>query len=464
MAEVFRARLIGPQGFERTLVIKRILPHLADDTGFNKMFASEARLSARLSHSNIVQVFDFGDVDGVLFLAMEYVEGCDLLSTLRRQSHLGKPMPIGEALYIAHEVLIALDYAHKLKGADGKPLRIVHRDVSPSNVMLARDGEVKLVDFGIAKMLASSTDPSTTKVLKGKLSYMAPEQLEDHPSLDHRVDQFAVGVVLHEMLTGRRLFRGMTDVQTMALVSKAMARAPSQLNREVNGELDRICLKALARDRDERFADCGDMAAAIDDVLHELRWRRPQAAAYLKELAANTLPGSDQETDGPLTRNYFDDGPNAGGYGVARSRRTFGRVVVGAALALSAGVVGGAYYQNRRVAAPTVQAPAPSLAASAPAAVSPPPPAPAQPAPSSAAPSSAAPSSAAPPIAASSTAPSLAAPPPVAPSQVAKKSATPARTRARPKRLATSRTPSDTSESKRDQPNVKRGDVFDPFK
>jgi len=283
MAEVWKAKMQGPAGFSRTLVVKRILPHLVEDETFVQMFVAEARLSARLNHTNIVQVYELGDVNGEYFLAMEYVRGRDLVSVMRAQILRGAPDP-GLAAYVMREVCRALAYAHSLVGDDGQVLRLIHRDVSPSNVMISFDGAVKLLDFGIAKALADSGDNRTqTGTLKGKFGYMAPEQVEGR-AIDHRADLFSAGVVLHEALTGRRLFKGSTDMQTIAMVREAAIEAPSSLNPAVIPELDRVVLKALAKDANDRYANCDDMAMDLDAVLHELKWGPERVRNCLHDL------------------------------------------------------------------------------------------------------------------------------------------------------------------------------------
>jgi hypothetical protein len=282
MAEVWKAEITGPAGFSRTLVVKRILPHLAEDPQFVEMFVREARLSARLHHGSIVQVFELGDVDGEYFLAMEYVRGRDLHATVRAQLASGPPPP-GMATFVVLEVCRALAHAHALTGDDGAPLRLIHRDVSPSNVMLSFDGAVKLLDFGIAKALSEADAKTQSGTLKGKFSYLSPEQVEGR-EVDHRADLFAVGVVLHEALTGRRLFKGSSDLQTLALVRAAQVDPPSRSNPNVPPELDRICLRALARDLEQRYPSCDDMAADLEEMVHALKWGPERLAATMREL------------------------------------------------------------------------------------------------------------------------------------------------------------------------------------
>ncbi|HEY1584166.1 MAG TPA: serine/threonine-protein kinase, partial [Polyangia bacterium] len=231
MAEVWKAKALGPMGYARKLVVKRILPELACDEEFVRMFVEEARISASLNHRNIVQVYEFGDVGGEYYLAMEWVHGRDLntlLATLKERK-AAPPMELGA--YVTREVCRALAYAHALTDEDGQPLRLIHRDVSPSNVMVGFDGSVKLLDFGIAKALALASENRTqVGVLKGKFGYMAPEQVDCDVDVDHRADLFVAGVVLWEMLTLRRLFQGGNDVQTIGQVRAAKVLPPSSFN------------------------------------------------------------------------------------------------------------------------------------------------------------------------------------------------------------------------------------------
>jgi serine/threonine protein kinase len=283
MAEVWKAKALGPMGYARKLVVKRILPELACDDEFVRMFVEEARLSASLNHRNIVQVYEFGEVGGEYYLAMEWVHGRDLNSILRTMKDRDAAPPVELAAYVTREVCRALAHAHALTDEDGQPLRLIHRDVSPSNVMLGFDGSVKLLDFGIAKALALASENRTqVGVLKGKFGYMAPEQVDaDGAEVDHRADLFVAGVVLWEMLTLRRLFKGANDVQTIGMVRDARVVPPSMHNPAVPPALDAVCMRALARSRADRFADCGEMAAALDEVVHQLKFGADAAARVI---------------------------------------------------------------------------------------------------------------------------------------------------------------------------------------
>lgn len=318
MAEIFRAKSVGAEGFEKVVVIKRILPHFSEDEGFVTMFKDEAKMAGHLSHANVVQIFDFDEAEGLFYIAMEYIEGRDLKRVLDHGAKVSLPLSIAQAVHIIQEASLGLHYAHT-RVVDGQPLHIVHRDVSPHNVMVSFNGEVKIMDFGIAKAASRSTNTRVGTV-KGKCAYMSPEQARGKP-LDARSDLFALGVCLWEMLTGKRLFVGESDFETLNNVLKAEVPAPSELNPEVPKELDAIVLKALARDRDERQADCNVFAGELrrwyytnvadpeaaslkshmfklfDDEIAQLRSDVAAEAAMLEQARKNGLqsPGSNSK-------------------------------------------------------------------------------------------------------------------------------------------------------------------------
>jgi len=271
MAIVYRAVADGPEGFARDFVIKRVRPELSKDPEFARMLAAEARLSGLLHHGNIVQVFELGQVGDEFYLAMEYVEGIDLVRLLNRCARLGKPLPVGLACYVVGELAAALAYAHALTDGEGRPLGVVHRDVSPSNVMITPSGGIKLLDFGIAKATDQARDERTrTGKLKGKVSYLSPEQA-DGMEIDRRSDVFSLGIILHECLTMRRLFRATGgDLATLRMVREAKAAPPSSVAPSVPAELDAIALKMLARDPAERYAGCDEVGAALRPLIHRL--------------------------------------------------------------------------------------------------------------------------------------------------------------------------------------------------
>ncbi|HZX42028.1 MAG TPA: serine/threonine-protein kinase, partial [Myxococcaceae bacterium] len=217
MAEVFLAKTDGPMGFEKLLVIKRILPHLAEDPQFVEMFLAEAKLAARLNHPNLVQLFDFGEAEGSYFIAMEYIDGATLRLLLARSRDLRSPMSLALGARIVSLAAEGLAYAHDFRDqVTDEPLHLVHRDVSPDNILIGRSGAVKLVDFGIAKARGQNHHTQAGTV-KGKVAYMAPEQLRGEP-LDRRVDLYALGVVLYELCTGRMPFEASSDASMVRAV------------------------------------------------------------------------------------------------------------------------------------------------------------------------------------------------------------------------------------------------------
>jgi serine/threonine protein kinase len=271
MAEVFRGIAESLQGFKKSVAIKRILPSLTKNDKFVSMFLDEAKLSLYLQHANIVQVFDIGVTDASYFLVMEYVDGCNLKAMLERLKEKGRRIDVALAIYVMIECCKALNYAHHAESPEHEPLNIVHRDVSPPNILMSKMGEVKLVDFGLAKANSQieSTDPG---VVKGKFSYLSPEAASGM-EVDHRADIFAVGIILWEMLTGRRLFYGDTDYQTVELVRQARIPSIAALNPEIEAELEGIVRKALARDPAERFYHAADLADALTQYLFSRRMK-----------------------------------------------------------------------------------------------------------------------------------------------------------------------------------------------
>jgi serine/threonine protein kinase len=292
MAEVFRAIIPGAEGFRRTLVIKRILGHLSQSPKFVDMFVREARICGLLSHPSVVQVYDFGCLDGHYFLAMEYLRGHDVLAILRQLRRMKRQFPISVAVYVAREVAACLGYAHALCGPDGGPLHIVHRDVSPSNVMCLREGGVKLLDFGIASAVSEIANEQTDQgTFKGKLAYVAPERMRNEP-LDGRSDLYSLGVMLWEMLTCRRLFRGSSEAETFKNVLEMPVPPPSTLRSEVPLGLDAIVLKMLERNRDERYQSGQALADDLEEVLRETKLHSRQLPSLLVDLFGSSTHSS----------------------------------------------------------------------------------------------------------------------------------------------------------------------------
>ena len=268
MAEVYLAKQAGAAGFEKQVCLKRILPHLARDKSFVDMFLNEARLASQLDHPNIVSIFDLGEANGNYFIAMEFIDGPNLRTVAKRAAELNEFLPIPEVLKIISQAAAGLQYAHDLADKDGHPLGLVHRDISPNNVLVHRNGTAKVVDFGIAKA-ANSAGATRTGTLKGKVAYMPPEQLRGEP-LDRRVDVFALGVVLYELITGRRPWEADNEV---ALIGKIMTEDPPALNElrpDAPEELVHIVHKALAKDREQRYQDCNELVADLEALLVQL--------------------------------------------------------------------------------------------------------------------------------------------------------------------------------------------------
>jgi serine/threonine-protein kinase len=273
MAEVFRGVAESMQGFKKSVAIKRILPNLTKNKKFVAMFLDEARLSLFLQHANIVQVFDISKTpDEAYFLVMEYIDGCNLKSLIERQKQKNRRIEISHTIYIMIECCKALQYAHALEHPEtGKPLGIVHRDISPPNILLSKNGEIKLVDFGLAK--ANSQIESTDQgVVKGKFSYLSPEAASGL-EVDHRADVFAVGIIMWELFTNRRLFYGDTDYQTVELVRQARVPSIAALNPEIEPELEQIVRKSLAKDVNDRYQEAGDLSDALAQYLFSRRMK-----------------------------------------------------------------------------------------------------------------------------------------------------------------------------------------------
>ena len=281
MAEVHLASITGPGGFRKFVVVKRILPDLKDDPQFSEMFMSEARLTSSLSHSNIAQVFEFGEIDQRLYLSMEFIHGIDLVKVIKHSQRLGAPVPPGLALRLIRDVSVALHYAHTFVDPWGTLNPVIHRDITPRNVMLSNSGTVKIIDFGIAKVVG--TDPQTTAGnVKGSVGYMAPEQVLGE-TLDPRCDVFSVGVILHELLTGRRLFSSADPAEAMRRVVTETPPSPRALVPELPEALSALTMKALERDRANRFATAHDLAAAIEEAAGPSLYDEYKVGAWVRE-------------------------------------------------------------------------------------------------------------------------------------------------------------------------------------
>ncbi|MCB9629987.1 MAG: serine/threonine protein kinase [Sandaracinaceae bacterium] len=287
MAEVFVGDAMSVQGFKKRVAIKRVLPHLASNENFIGMFLDEARLGARMNHANIVSVLDIGAADNTYFIVMEYVDGANLKTIIEVLQKQGRPVPMKEAVYIAMEASRGLSYAHELCDEDGNDLDIVHRDISPPNILISKRGEVKVTDFGLAKASTQleKTDPG---VVKGKFSYLAPEAAVGDP-VDERADLFALGIVLWEMIAGRRLFLGESDYQTVKLVQQAHVPSLAAINPDADESLERLLAKALAKNPADRYQTAREMSDALAGFLfsHQLKVTSYDIAALVKNAVEN---------------------------------------------------------------------------------------------------------------------------------------------------------------------------------
>jgi serine/threonine-protein kinase len=277
MAEIFLALQQGEHGFQKPVVLKRILPALAEDPKFVRMFVDEAHIASTLNHSNLVQVLDLGKTGGQFFLVLEFVDGWSLAQIRRRAQQAKLKLPIPLALTIVGALCRGLAYVHT-RERNGESLGIVHRDVTPQNVLLSQHGEVKLADFGIAKAVGKS-EKSATGIIKGKFAYMSPEQSQAGP-VDARSDLFSVGVVLYLLVTGRKPFDGPTDADVIMQVRRARPEKPSTLVRDLNPDVERLINRALRADPAKRWQSAEQMADRIDAILVKLG--QPSGPAPLK--------------------------------------------------------------------------------------------------------------------------------------------------------------------------------------
>jgi serine/threonine protein kinase len=341
MAEVWRARVAGPEGFARGVALKRPLGEIAADAELRRRFVAEARILAGLHHPNIVAALDFGQ-DDTPYLVMELVDGWTLAHLLRRR----RKLPPGCVAWVAEELSRGLGHVHRATTADGRTLGLVHRDLSPSNIMVGSDGRVRLLDFGTAKVADALTDERTrTGVLIGKVPYMSPEQAAGAP-IDARSDQFALGAIVFEMLTGARLFGGEGDAELLARVRAAAIEPPSAREPGVPAALDAACARLIAREPAARFSDCDAAATAFARIAAELRWGPMQLGELVVQLRA--------EEDAPPIM------PRTGRLEPRVRRRWHGGWIAGGVII----VVGGAAFwqlrRHRHEPAPAPMSPPPS--------------------------------------------------------------------------------------------------------
>ena len=310
MGEIFLARLEGAEGFEKLFVVKRILPHLADDARFREMLIAEARIASRLSHANICQVYELGDEAGQLYIVMEYLDGVSLLPLLRKASKALQPLDFGFVAGVIQQTCDALHYAHELRERGGDAMGLVHRDVTPANIFLTESGVAKLLDFGIAKAKGASANTQTGAV-KGKYAYMAPEQLRGG-EIDRRVDVFALGVVLYEMLALRRLFQRTTDYLTFRAVMEQPIPDIRRYRADVPDALAGALARALDRAPANRFDTARQLAAAVLDAVssNSIRpWTQGEISDYVRTKFAPDLERRQQQVSLAIHHDAPDGGP-----------------------------------------------------------------------------------------------------------------------------------------------------------
>lgn len=283
MAELFRAKLTGVQGFEKLIAIKKILPNLTDEENLVTSFIDEAKLAALLHHENIVQIYDFGSMDDEYFIAMEFLFGKDLRTIRKNAKDRDLPLGMENILHIVSRICAGLDYSHNLKDLHGQPLNIIHRDINPQNILVTYEGQVKIIDYGIAKA-ASHNNKTRENLIKGKLAYMSPEQASGQV-IDHRSDIFSTGIILYELLAVRRMFKGET-MHILSLVREAHYDPPEEVIPDLPAKLNEILHRALAKDPDDRYQSAGEMLADVEEFAFELKLRpnTRKFAQYLKEL------------------------------------------------------------------------------------------------------------------------------------------------------------------------------------
>ena len=294
---MYRAKITGAEGFEKLIAIKRILPHLSGEKDLVTAFIDEAKLAALLNHQNIVQIYDFGLMENSYFIAMEYLVGKDLRHILSKSKEKNRPLGLELALYIASRVCAGLDYAHKLTDFQGKPLNLIHRDISPQNILITYEGEVKIVDFGIAQAALQDT-VTQNGLIKGKVAYMSPEQASGS-KIDHRSDIFSAGILLYEMVTEKRMFTG-DPLKVLELVRRGEFEPPEKARSGLPPKLYEILHKALAKEIDRRYQSCGEVLADIEECMFELSLRHTARglAEYMKTLFQEEIKAEKWKSQG----------------------------------------------------------------------------------------------------------------------------------------------------------------------
>ena len=360
MGEVFLARERGPSGFERVVALKRLLPHMAKDAEFVRLFTREALVAAQLAHSHIVPVYEFGEINGYLYLAMEYVHGENLGSLAQTARRLGRPLEVALSAHICVQVAAALEYMHQKADLAGKPMALVHRDVSPPNVLISFSGEVKLGDFGVAHVATSSSLAD----IRGKVAYMAPEQAMGK-RVDARTDLYALGAVFFELCCGRTPFVGGSNMELLEKVRRGGAPRAQSIDPRVPDMVDELCARALADDPADRFQDARSMRLAFADIaelgglaaaapvvladrMRELFPSRALSPTPQVEATLATDPGRPLRTD-----EAAETGLAKPTRTVARIPRSRGAWVLGGALLLAGAAIGGVKWMNHASSAET---------------------------------------------------------------------------------------------------------------
>ncbi|MBI3541471.1 MAG: serine/threonine protein kinase [Deltaproteobacteria bacterium] len=289
MAEIYLAKLLGAEGFEKDIAIKKILPQWSSDRNFIEMLIDEAKIAVQLNHPNVIQVYEFAREDRAYYIAMEYVHGVDLRRVMQKAASLKKRVPIDIALTIMAEVLEGLAYSHSKKDSQGNPLQIVHRDISPQNILVSYEGSVKITDFGIAKAASKNHDTSVG-VLKGKFAYMSPEQA-NQLELDHRSDLFSAAVVLYELLAGERLFFHHSDLETLDRVRRGDVQFSPKAEKILPQRVRDVLFKALAKNPDERYPDATSFREEIAKILRRSKkgLQRERVACFVSELFSSEI-------------------------------------------------------------------------------------------------------------------------------------------------------------------------------
>ncbi|MCK6544664.1 protein kinase [Myxococcota bacterium] len=309
MAEVFRGKTSGVEGFERMVALKRILPSIAQDQDFVDMFIDEAKLAVQLQHANIAQIYDLGKAEDMYYIAMEYVSGVDLRTMWDRARHRNRLLPIAMSCYIMQRCCEGLDAAHRKKDQEGRDIGLVHRDVSPQNILVSFEGEVKVIDFGIAKS-KSKVSKTQAGILKGKFGYMSPEQVRG-VELDNRSDIFACGAVLYELVVGDRLFLGESDFSTLEKVRNVEMVPPTRLNKNLSPHLERIVMKALAKNREDRYRWASEMAEDLQRYLFSSNqpFARTDLQRYMQQHFKEELEKEKERLDRykTITFSQFDE-------------------------------------------------------------------------------------------------------------------------------------------------------------